>query len=78
MKKILSGALIAVFIMGSALVSGVHTPAVASQIHPMCWAGYCPDMTKKDPPNRQADPRAYHRADPPRPVTPSPMGNVGF
>ena len=21
-----------------------NTPAVSSDIHPMCWAGYCPDM----------------------------------
>ena len=23
-----------------------NTPAVSSDIHPMCWAGYCPDMKK--------------------------------
>jgi hypothetical protein len=34
--------------MGVALVSGIHTPAVASEIGPMCWAGFCPDMRRPE------------------------------
>ncbi len=48
MKRILSGALIALSIMGLALVSGAYTPAVASNIGPMCWAGSCPAMSTPD------------------------------
>ncbi|MDR3555077.1 MAG: hypothetical protein P4L55_10015 [Syntrophobacteraceae bacterium] len=48
MKTILSGALIALSIMGLTLVSGVNTPAVASNIAPMCFAGSCTDMSKPD------------------------------
>lgn len=48
MKKIISGALIALFFVGFALVSGSYTPAVAANIGPMCWAGTCPDMNKPD------------------------------
>jgi hypothetical protein len=46
MRRIFSGAFIALSIMGMALVSGVATPAVASNVGRMCWAGSCPDMTK--------------------------------
>ncbi len=46
MKKILSGALVALSIMGFVFMSGVNTPAVASPIGPMCWAGSCPDMSR--------------------------------
>ena len=46
MRRILSGAFIALFFVGFALVSGVNTPAVASNVGPMCWAGSCPGMNK--------------------------------
>ena len=46
MKKILNGALIGLSIMGLALVSGAATPAVASNVAPMCFAGSCPDMSR--------------------------------
>ncbi len=46
MRRILSGALIALSIMGFGLVSSVNTPAAASPVGPMCWAGSCPDMSK--------------------------------
>ena len=40
-------------------------------IHPMCWAGYCPDMkTYCDMEKRDADK--------PRLVTPDPMGSPGI
>ncbi|MDR3555082.1 MAG: hypothetical protein P4L55_10040 [Syntrophobacteraceae bacterium] len=48
MRKILSGALIALSIMGFALVSGIPAPAVASTVGPMCWAGSCPAMSTPD------------------------------
>jgi hypothetical protein len=48
MKRILRGALIALSIMGFALISGIPAPAVASNVGPMCWAGSCPDMRKPD------------------------------
>ncbi len=48
MKKILNGALIGLSIMGLVLVSGVATPAIASNVAPMCFAGSCPDMSKPD------------------------------
>ena len=74
MKKLMSGILVVLFVLGFALVPGVHTAAAASEIHPMCWAGYCPDMTKWNPADKPADP-----ADPPsEPAAPSPMGNVGY
>lgn len=74
MKKFMSGALVGLFIMGCTLVPGVHNTTVTSQIHPMCWAGYCPDM-RHAPGTNPVDPAA----DPPgEPTTPSPMGNVGF
>lgn len=46
MKKILSGALVALSLVGFVFISGVSTPAVASPIGPMCWAGSCPDMSR--------------------------------
>lgn len=46
MRKILSGALIVLSIMGFALVSSA--PAVASNVGPMCWAGSCPAMSTPD------------------------------
>lgn len=46
MKRILSGALIALSIMGLALVSSVNAPVFASNVSPMCFAGSCPDMSK--------------------------------
>ena len=48
MRRILSGALIVLSLVGFALVSGINTPAVASDTGPMCWAGSCPDMSKAD------------------------------
>ena len=46
MRKIMNSALLAMFFVGFALVSGANTPAVASNIGPLCWAGSCPDMNK--------------------------------
>jgi hypothetical protein len=86
MKKLLSGVLVVWFIMGFALVSGIHAPAVASDVHPMCWAGYCPDMSKPNSfaAKRSAEPKRGDPADPPvpekyiqGPSTPVPMGTVG-
>ena len=47
MRKFLSGALMALSIMGLALVSG-SVPAVASDVGPMCFFGSCPDMSKPE------------------------------
>ncbi len=46
MRKIMNGAIIALLFVGFALVSGANTPAVASNIGPLCWAGSCPDMNE--------------------------------
>ncbi len=48
MKRIMSGALMVLAILGFALVSGVNGPVVASNVGPMCWAGSCPAMSKPD------------------------------
>ena len=45
MKRIMIGALIALSILGVALVSGVNAPVVASNVGPMCWAGSCPEVS---------------------------------
>jgi hypothetical protein len=74
MNKPISGTLVVLFIMGFALVPVVHSAAADSQLHPMCWAGYCPDM-RHAPGTMPVDPAA----DPPgQPTVPSPMGNVGY
>jgi hypothetical protein len=48
-----------------------NTPVVSADTHPLCWAGFCPDMNKY----REMERRD---TDKPRPVTPSPMGSTGF
>jgi hypothetical protein len=50
-----------------------NTPAVASDVHPLCWAGYCPDMKLYlERENRDRD-----SGKPPL-VTPEPMGSLGL
>jgi hypothetical protein len=48
-----------------------NTPAVSSDIHPSCWAGYCPDMKKYLELERRD-------RDKPRLITPDPMGSPGY
>jgi hypothetical protein len=43
MRRILSGALIALLIVGFGLVCSVNTPANASNLAPECRAQSCPD-----------------------------------
>jgi hypothetical protein len=42
MKRIISGTLIGLSILGFSLFSGLKAPVVASNVGPMCWAGSCP------------------------------------
>jgi hypothetical protein len=51
--------------------SSSKTPAFSTETHPMCWAGYCPDMNKY----REMEKRD---ADKPRLITPDPMGSPGI
>jgi hypothetical protein len=37
-----------VLIVGLALVAYGNIPEVAGAVGPMCWAGFCPDMSKVD------------------------------
>ena len=42
--RTIKGALI-LLVVGFALVAGGIAPAVAGDIGPMCWAGFCPNMS---------------------------------
>ena len=79
MKRIVSGLIVlamvfAVVSIGEAagfsgvFSSGDNSPAVSSDIHPLCWAGYCPDM-KKYLEQEKRD------LDKPRPTVPTYMGS---
>ena len=74
MKRILRGVSIVFFIIGFATISGVHAKAVAST-HPMCWAGYCPDISKQDLVDKPARAKADRRGES---TAPGPMGDVGY
>jgi len=82
MKRIMSGLIVLamVFTLVSIseaggfpgnLFSNDKDTAISSDLHPMCWAGYCPDMNKY----REMERRD---ADRPRLTTPEPMGSTGF
>ena len=53
------------------LFSNDKDTAISSDVHPMCFAGYCPDMKKYLEQDRRD-------ADKPRLTTPALMGNLGI
>ena len=77
MKRIMSGLIVLAMVFTLVSISeagGYSSPCNISPVpdtHPMCWAGYCPDM-------KQYCDMEKRDADKPRLTTPEPMGSTGF
>ncbi|MFZ0944528.1 MAG: hypothetical protein WB930_21240 [Syntrophobacteraceae bacterium] len=81
MRRIMSALIVLAMVFALVSISGAasfpcnstssdNTPAVSYGIHPMCWAGYCPDMkTYLEQERRDMDKPCL--------TTPDPMGSVG-
>lgn len=77
MRKLMSGFMVLAMVFALVSISDAarysspcdNTPV--PDIHPMCWAGHCPDMKAYCDMERRD-------ADKPRLITPDPMGSPGI